>query len=208
MPDIQILELIGYIGSVIVAISLMMSSIVKLRIINFIGGAVFSAYGFMIGALPVGFLNLFIALVDVYYLIEIFSVKEYFKILEVRPSSYYLQYFIDFHKEDIKKFMPSFSCSPTEQTNVFFILRNSIPAGLVCAEGYTENEVFVKLDFAIPGYRDFKMGKYVFNKTFKDKGIKKIYSDPGNKAHEKYLKRMGFEQIQLDGKKVYSLKIS
>jgi len=208
MPDIQILELIGYIGSVIVAISLMMSSIVKLRIINFIGGAVFSTYGFMIGALPVGFLNLFIALVDVYYLIEIFSVKEYFKILEVRPSSYYLQYFIDFHKEDIKKFMPSFSCTPTEQTHVFFILRNSIPAGLVCAEDYTENEVFVKLDFAIPGYRDFKMGKYVFNKIFKERGIKKIYSDPGNKAHEKYLKRMGFEKIQLDGKDVYLLKIS
>lgn len=205
--DYQVLVYIGYLGSVLVAISMLMNSILKLRLVNIVGASVFSTYGFLIGALPVGFLNLFIVMVDIYYLVEIFSAKEYFKILEVRPNSNYLKYFIEFHKEDIIKFMPSFSCSPTDQTHVFFILRNSVPAGLVCAEDYRENEVFVKLDYAIPGYRDFKMGKYVFNKTFKEKNIKTIYSEPGNKAHEKYLRRMGFTKTLLNGNEIYSMLI-
>ncbi|HSV76380.1 MAG TPA: hypothetical protein VLH37_05040 [Bacteroidales bacterium] len=66
--EISILEWIGYIASVVVAVSLMMVSIVKLRWLNLVGSAVFSFYGFAIGAYPVGVLNLFIALVNIYYL--------------------------------------------------------------------------------------------------------------------------------------------
>ena len=58
--NISILEWLGYLSSVIVAISLTMSSIIKLRWFNLVGAAAFSFYGFMIGSLPVGFLNLFI----------------------------------------------------------------------------------------------------------------------------------------------------
>lgn len=205
--EIYIIEIIGYIGSALVVISLMMSSIVKLRVINLMGALVFSTYGFIIEALPVGFLNGFIALVDIYYIIEIFTTKEYFQVLEVKHDSEYLKYFLKFHEKDIMEFIPTFSFEPSEHWIVLFVLRNSIPAGLVCAEYHDEDHLFLNLDFAIPGYRDFKIGKYVFQEILKEKKIKKIYSDPGNKKHEQYLKRMGFVKSSLDSKPIYCLDI-
>ena len=58
-------EWFGYAASLMVAVSLMMSSIVKLRWFNLVGATMFSTYGFIIGSLPVGFLNLFLA--DAWY---------------------------------------------------------------------------------------------------------------------------------------------
>jgi hypothetical protein len=200
------IEIFGYAGSVLVAVSLMMSSIVKLRIINLIGAVVFSTYGFIIGALPVGFLNGFIALVDIYYIIEIFSTKEYFRVLEVKHYSEYLKYFLEFHAEDIKRFIPTFSFKPREDWIVLFVLRDTVPAGLVCAEYHDEDHLFVNLDYAIPGYRDLKVGKFVFPRIFEKRKVRKIYSEPGNKKHEQYLRRIGFVKTLLDSKPVYSLE--
>jgi hypothetical protein len=188
----ELIEIVGYAGSVLVAISLMMSAIVKLRVINLIGSLTFSIYGFIIGALPVGFLNGFIVLVNLYYLYEIFSTKEFFKILEVRYNDEYLKYFLEFHIDDIRKFNPGFVFDPAGTWKSQFVLRNSVPAGLVCMEQKDEHSIYIKLDYVIPGYRDFKTGKYVFNKIFSETGIKKIYADPGNKIHTDYLKKMGF----------------
>ena len=203
----QLVEVVGYTGTVLVAISLMMSSIIKLRIINLIGALIFSVYGFIIGALPVGFLNGFITIVDAYYLYEIFSAKELFKILQSGSDSEYLRYFLKFHQNDIKKFFPAFDFEPAEKWNMFFVLRNSVPAGLVCAEKISEDSLFIKLDYAIPGYRDFKMGKYVYNKFLKESGVKKIYTDYGSKEHNKYLEKMGYIESKLDEKQVYLLYI-
>jgi len=192
----EVIEIIGYAGSVLVAISLMMSAIVKLRIINLIGSLTFSIYGFIIGALPVGFLNGFIVLVNLYYLYDIFRAKEFFEILEVGHNDKYLRYFLDFHLEDIKKFNPGFEFDPNNTWTSQFVLRNSVPAGLVCMEKKDEQSIYIKLDYVIPGYRDFKTGKYVFNKIFNETGIKKIFAESNNKVHINYLKKMGFAQAQ------------
>lgn len=203
----QLIEIIGYAGSVLIAVSLMMSAIIKLRVINMAGALIFSLYGFIIGALPVGILNGFIAVVDAYYLYEMFSAKELFKILEFRYDSEYLNYFLKFHQDDIKKFFPSFSFTPDNNWKVLFVLRNSIPAGLICAEKITDCSLYIKLDYAIPGYRDFKLGRYVYNKYFKALNIKKVYAECGNKEHNKYLEKMGYTESLLDDKQVYLLRI-
>lgn len=204
----QLIEIIGYAGSVLVAVSLMMSSVVKLRVINFAGALIFSIYGFIIGALPVGILNGFIAVVDLYYIYEIFSAKELFKVLVSHQESDYLKYFLDYHQKEIKKFFPAFEFVPGENREIFFILRNLVPAGLVCAEKINETSLFVRLDYAIPGYRDFKMGKYVYQKFLRESGIRKIYTEMGSEEHNKYLRRMGYDETTLDGKPVFLLHIS
>ncbi|MFZ6031993.1 MAG: hypothetical protein ACOYVE_01670 [Melioribacter sp.] len=190
--EIPMTELIGYVASVLVAVSLMMSSIVKLRIINFIGSVIFTIYGIIINAYPVALVNGFIAIVNIYYLAEIFSRKEYFDILEVKHDSDFLGYFLKFHEKEIKKYIPTFSFDPQPDWTIIFVLRNSVPAGLVCAEYLPGDALLVKLDYVIPGYRDFKVGRFVFQNYFKKKNIKRIISEPGNKAHQKYLKKMGF----------------
>lgn len=76
----MIYEIIGYVASVLVAISLMMRSVLKLRVINLLGAAVFTLYGLLIGAYPVAVMNLFIVLIDLYYLREFMTKKGYFSL--------------------------------------------------------------------------------------------------------------------------------
>ena len=67
-----LIDLYGYLGSFMVAISLMMSNIRRLRWINMIGAGMFSSYGIIIQAWPVAFLNGVIVLINVYHLIRIY----------------------------------------------------------------------------------------------------------------------------------------
>ncbi|MBF9003012.1 MULTISPECIES: YgjV family protein [Vibrio] len=66
--DMNIIEVMGYAASIMVAISLTMKDIAKLRVFNFIGCVLFCIYGSVIGAWPVVATNAFIAVVNIYYL--------------------------------------------------------------------------------------------------------------------------------------------
>ncbi|MFO7827260.1 MAG: hypothetical protein R6V23_01455, partial [Bacteroidales bacterium] len=128
--ELNLLEWIGYAASVIIALSMTMSSIVKFRWINLIGATTFSTYGFLIGALPVGFLNGFIIAVDIYYLVTIYGKKEVFETLEVRADNKYLLRFMEFHHKEIQKYLPGFAYKSEMNTISFFVLRNMAVAGL------------------------------------------------------------------------------
>jgi len=99
----DVLQWIGYLASTIIVVSMTMSSIVKFRWVNLIGALLFSIYGFLIGAIPVGVLNGIIVLVDLYYLFTIYSKKEVFEILEINAESEYLKRFLSFHNDKIQQ---------------------------------------------------------------------------------------------------------
>lgn len=189
-----IFELIGYVASVLIAISLMMSSVLRLRIINLVGSITFTVYGVLIGAYPVAIVNFLIVLIDLYYLVEMLRAKEFFTLLDVENDSQYLKRFLTFYKDEIEKFLPEFTYQKDKSTFGVFVLRNLVPAGLFL--GQVEDDILhVNLDFVIPGYRDFKVGKYLFanpSDVFTSRSICRICSRPGNQAHAAYLQRMGF----------------
>ena len=70
------LDWFGYLASVVILISLTMSSIVRLRWINLAGAVMFAAFGYLIGSIPTGTLNLGIALIDIYYLVRLYRAKD------------------------------------------------------------------------------------------------------------------------------------
>ena len=67
---LPVIEWVGYAASICIAISLLMTDMFKLRIINTIGCILFVIYGFNIKAYPVGVINLFIFFVNIYYIIK------------------------------------------------------------------------------------------------------------------------------------------
>lgn len=71
MFGIPVIEWIGYAASVCVGVSLIMSDIFKLRIINAIGCLLFVVYGFTVKAYPVGVINGFCLLIDIYYIVKL-----------------------------------------------------------------------------------------------------------------------------------------
>lgn len=197
--DISILQWVGYLASVIIAFSMTMNSILKFRWINLAGAITFSSYGFLIGALPVGFLNGFIALVDIYYLYQIYSKKEVFEILEVRADNRYLLRFLQFHNKDIQKFFPGFAYKPEMNTVSFFILRDMAVAGIFLAHREKDHCLVVGLDYVIPEYRDFKSGKFIYlrlRNRFVDDGFRKVIAEGRSKKYATYLKKLGFSPNQ------------
>ncbi|MEN9839984.1 MAG: hypothetical protein RL177_1463 [Bacteroidota bacterium] len=81
MDSHLLFELIGYVASVLVAVSLTMSNIVRLRVLNMLGAITFVAYGALIGAWPVAFMNAFIVGINIYYLLQMRNAKEYLKLV-------------------------------------------------------------------------------------------------------------------------------
>ncbi len=195
--EISLLQWIGYFASATIAISMMMSSILKFRWINLAGALTFSTYGFLIGALPVGFLNAFIALVDIYYLYTIYSKKEVFEILEVRADNRYLLRFLQFHEKDIQHFFPGFAYQPELNTVSFFVLRNMAVAGVFLAHRKENHCLSVGLDFVLPEYRDFKNGKYIYlrlRNRFINEGFTKVIAEGRSEKYSSYLSKLGFEK--------------
>lgn len=191
----SVIQYFGYAASIIIAISMMMSSIVKFRWINLIGALIFSIYGFTFGAYPVGFLNGFIVLVDLYYLSRIYSKKELFETLEINQGNKYLLRFLEFHKAEIQKFFPGFVFDPEEKYISFFTLRNMAVAGVFLATKSDYDTLRVELDYVIPQYRDYKNGKHIYlrvSRKFTDEGITTVTALGQSKEYCRYLKKLGF----------------
>ncbi|QSX29714.1 MULTISPECIES: YgjV family protein [Shewanella] len=75
MEALNLIEIIGYAASVMVAISLMMKDIIWLRWLNFVGCSLFVVYGVAITAWPVAGMNAFVACINIYHLIKIYRNK-------------------------------------------------------------------------------------------------------------------------------------
>lgn len=191
------LEILGYAASVLIAASLLMRSIVRLRVVNMAGAATFSLYGFLIGSLPVGLLNLATALINVYQLFRLRHARETFRIIEVSPDSEYLRYFLEFQRDDIAKFVPSFRYDPASDTLALVVLRDITPAGVLLGQRRGET-LEVHLDYVIPQFRDLKVGRFLFVEQadfFRRLGVREILSRGETKAHAKYLERIGYAPV-------------
>lgn len=89
--ELNWLELYGYLGSALIAVSLMMSDIRKLRWINLVGAGSFASYGLLINAWPVAILNGFIVLIDVVHLWQLSRQSTVSRTVEFAAGDTYVQ---------------------------------------------------------------------------------------------------------------------
>jgi hypothetical protein len=190
------LELFGYSASALIAISLMMSSIKRLRIINLIGASGFATYGLLIHAYPVAVLNSLIVCVNIYHLRRMLRAKQFYQLLEIRSDSDFLAHFLKVYGSEIKRILPDFSFRPGAGQVAIFILRDCTPVGVFLAEQKSPERLDVLLDFVIPRYRNLHIGRFLFVEQadiFRQRGIKEIVIQPRTKEFGAYLWEVGFE---------------
>ena len=192
------LQLLGYAASILIATSLLMRSIVRLRIINMAGAATFSLYGFLIGAYPVGILNLLTTAINAVQLVRLQRRREIFRILPIRPEAPYLHYFLTLQAEDIHRFFPRFryEAHPGEGERLaLLVLRDVVPAGVLLGAIHGDS-LEIDLDYVVPQYRDMKVGRFLFAdeaEFFRRLGLREIVSTADTDVHARYLRRIGFE---------------
>lgn len=193
----SLLEVFGYVASVLIALSLMMSNIKRLRWINLFGAAAFSVYGYCIDAYPVFMLNGWIALVDIYYLVRIYQQQDQFDLVRLRSvKSPLFNLLKERYGKDITELCVNFQWQQLDDAVVLLLFRNMKPVGLFVYKELDElGKVKVLLDYIIPEDRDFKAAKFMFSKhenQLKQEGIKHLVVQPSDDKHELYLNRVGF----------------
>jgi len=196
-------EIIGYVASLLVAISLMMSQIVRLRVLNLVGSLTFSVYGLLIGSIPVALMNAFIVGINIYYLSGMIRMKSFFNVLRVDARDEYLRYFLDFYLDDIHLFQPDAPTRLNDSSFNLFVLRDMIPAGLISGRITSPGVLKIDIDYVIPTFRDFKIAKFLFVDQldrFKSEGITEINTFATNKTHVNYLFKFGFEETNETGR--------
>ena len=70
------LEIFGYIGTALVLISMMMTSVEKLRWFNLAGSVVSMIYAFLCNTFPVVFLNLGLSIINIVQLVRLHKEKK------------------------------------------------------------------------------------------------------------------------------------
>lgn len=194
--SINWIDWFGYLASVVILVSLTMSSIVKLRWINLFGGAMFSTFGFMIGSLPTGLLNLGIVFIDIYYLYIIYTKKEDFAMVEAELDSRYFKHFMDSNIEEIKEY---YDISEDKDKVAYYFLRNNNIAGVLVGKAVSTEAFYIEMDYVTKEYRDFKIARHFLEKNKTSlllKGYKELHARAKTKDHAEYLEKMGFVKKQ------------
>jgi hypothetical protein len=193
-----LIEVIGYIGSALVILSLLQKSILRLRMIGFVASSTFLIYSVAIEAYPIAVVNVVAAAIHLYYLRKLLRRKnEVFTILRMRPESRYLQYFLDFYADDIaRRYQPDFVHEPQEDTLAVFLLRDMVPAGLMIAKVHGDSSFEILLDYVIPQYRDFKLANWLYSEdsgVFEEARCRCAWTRVTTPDQEEYFSKVGFK---------------
>ena len=193
-----LVEVIGYLGSGLVILSLLQKSILRLRTIGLVASLTFLVYSVSIEAYPIAVVNVVAAAIHLYYLRKLVRRKhEIFTILRLRPDGRYLRYFLDFYKDDIaSRYQPDFVYEPAPDTIAVFMLRDMVPAGLLVARLHGDSSFEVLLDYVIPQYRDFKLAEWLYSEESgiaEETNSRLAWTRVATPDQEEYFARIGFK---------------
>ncbi len=201
-------EILGYLASALVALSLSMKSLARLRALNLVGALTFAVYGGLLGIYPVLAVNGYIAVINIIFLLKMQPGRsEAFELLAIgSPENSYLRRFLEFHAEDIDRFFPGFDLDRQEAPAVVFILRDMLPVGLVVCRRRDAETLTVVLDYVVPSYRDFRCAEYFYRswpRVINQEGVRRFLAQTEVTAHRKYLRKLGFTPAEDEGKGCY-----
>lgn len=206
-----IVPIVGYAASVLLAISLLVNNDVKFRWLNTWGCISFIIYGILIHAFPIILTNSILLLINGFHLIKIYRRNENFDLLKFSKDDILVQKFLAFYENDIKAYFPEYKLGEISNNINFVVLRDMVIANIFVAEVMEDGTALVKINYTVPKYRDYKIGKFLFQKEKQillAHGIQRlVYNHVFNKKHESYLLKMGFKKELLNDQFYYHKSI-
>jgi ribosomal protein S18 acetylase RimI-like enzyme len=195
-------QLLGYFAFIFLAISLWVTNDIKFRWINSLGCLSFVCYGIFINAFPIVLTNAVLLAINIYFLFKIYRRQEKFDLVEFKNDAALIPKFLSFYRKDIEAYFPGFEMGAEQDKIRFVVLRDIVVANLFVATVNTDGDAFVKINYTVPKYRDYKVGRFLFDegKEFlHNKGVRRIiYTHVHNKQHERFLKVMGFKKEKIE----------
>lgn len=186
-----IYELIGYLGTGLVLVSMLMTSVVRLRVINLIGSGLFAVYAVLIQSYPTAILNACLVAINVYQLLKLRrKAGKGYEIQKLNGTDGFAEWFTGKYGDDIRRFFPKLDADRVRASEGFAVLMDDCAAGVLL--GTRSGERFdVLLDYTTPTYRDCSVGRFIYEKL-PSFGITTLSCAADSPAHAAYLEKMGF----------------
>lgn len=189
----MVIEIFGYIGSALVVISMLMSSIVKLRIINTIGSVISGIYAMICGAIPLALMNFCLITINGINLYKLLRTKQTYDLIVGKADDAMVTYFINRYTEDIKSYFPDFDRDDLSGKKAYIVCCDGAQAGVMLGE--EENgTVNVMIDYAAPTYRDCSVGEYLYSKLPSENIRILRFARTVTDMHASYMRKMGFKK--------------
>ncbi|MCR5557116.1 MAG: hypothetical protein K6F75_06105 [Butyrivibrio sp.] len=187
----MIIEAVGYLGSFLVLVSFLMVSVFKLRVVNSIGSIIFTVYALIIHSYPTAIMNICLVLINIYYLVKMSrKTDNEYDFIQADVNDSLLKYAINKYREDIEKCFPGISLDFSKANCSYVVCHEGRPVGLMVGNKHND-EIEIQLDYSVPEYRDFSIGKFLFSKLPAE-GIKTLIYRGSDEFHKDYLAKTGF----------------
>ncbi len=190
-----IIEIFGYIGSAFVVVSMLMSSIVKLRVINTVGCVISVVYSIIVGAIPLALMNACLIVINVYNLIMLRKNSKSYSLIGTDSEDGMVEYFCKKYEDDIKEYFPQFDKQEISGMKAYVVCCEDSVAGILLGKE-NAGDFTVDIDYTTPVYRDCSVGKFLYEKLGAERIKTLTYLNELTPEHEGYLKKMGFSQTE------------
>jgi hypothetical protein len=204
--------LVGYIASIFLAISLIVNGAIKFRTLNMIGQITFIVYGVLINATPIIIANSVLLCINIYQLYRLYKSNEQFEYVPIQQHDKIVEKFLQFYAKDIALFFPNFKYQLTLQQHIsFVVLRDASIANIFVATIDFAGNATVQINYTVPQYRDYKVGRFIFEQEKKylvSNSIKQVvYTQVNNTSHLQFLQVMGFNIDVINNEKCWCKKL-
>ncbi|MCR5770211.1 MAG: YgjV family protein [Butyrivibrio sp.] len=189
--NISIFDIIGYAGSLLVVISMLMTSVMKLRIINTAGSVLAVIYAIAIKAYPTLVMNVALIIINIINMRKLSNNSTEYRLIKAPGNDTVLNDLISKYREDIQSFFPSYRELTVEDT-AFIILNSDVPVGITAGR-INDGCYDLYYDYTIPAYRDCSVGQYLFS-HIKGFNINVAQISNPSKDHIPYLNKVGFSK--------------
>lgn len=132
MSTAMIIEIFGYIGCVFVIVSMLMTSVVKLRVINTVGSSISAVYAMIGHSYPLALVNASLVVINIYNLSKLMKTENnnQYDLVCTETEDSFLNYFLKYYETDICKYFSEKSLNPLCSEVAYTICCEGAPAGI------------------------------------------------------------------------------
>lgn len=190
---VQILiECFGYLGSILVVISMLLTSVKKLRIVNMTGSTIFAIYALIIHSYPTALMNFALVAINFYRIFQLSKKEKHFRVVEGTGHDPVIRDLLQYYREDLLKHFPDLEIEGGVDCSVsYLVLVDTTPAGFLIGNRVEAGTVDILADYATPVYQDCSVGEYLYKELPKH-GVKRLTLRVSTVDHEPYMLKMGF----------------
>jgi hypothetical protein len=199
----MLLEIIGWIGSALVVVSLMQARVLRFRVLNLVGSLIATGYNAWVGIWPFAVMNGVIAVIDIYWLWRLLRERhdeQAYEVVEVGADDHYLRHVLGVPASDIARYYPSFGAgagAPAGDRWAFLVLRGDETVGVVQVRDEGAGVGEVELDYVTPRFRDFTPGEFGYRRSgaLAGTGLSALVVAADARESHDYLARVGFAEV-------------